>query len=220
MPCNGYEFLGWSGDPECQDGELYVTRDISCTAIFGDYDLGGKGLVAYWPFDGHAIDATVNGHDGVVQGASWTTGYLGAALEFHHLTTSAVSIPRSVFDGFGNTAYFEAWIYPTGLPVRGSVIFGKRAAYNDWNVILWHDGRINTAIYGYVGTGGTNGWQAVGVQSPDPVPLNTWSKVSTWYDGETITLSINGVEGSSRLWDSISPKNLRPAKTTFAVSKR
>lgn len=42
-----------------------------------------KGLVAYWPLDGDAKDATGNGNDGTITGATeWVEGVEGQALEF------------------------------------------------------------------------------------------------------------------------------------------
>jgi parallel beta-helix repeat protein len=33
-PVNGSRFLGWSGDSDCEDGLLFINRDIYCEAIF------------------------------------------------------------------------------------------------------------------------------------------------------------------------------------------
>ena len=41
-----------------------------------------EGLVAHWPLDGDAKDASGNGHDGVIQGAKWVDGHTGKAAEF------------------------------------------------------------------------------------------------------------------------------------------
>ena len=41
-----------------------------------------KGLIAHWPFEGNAKDASGNGHDGVIQGAKWVDGHTGKAAEF------------------------------------------------------------------------------------------------------------------------------------------
>ena len=41
-----------------------------------------EGLVAHWPLDGDAKDASGNGHDGVIQGAKWVDGTTGKAAEF------------------------------------------------------------------------------------------------------------------------------------------
>ena len=166
---------------------------------------------AVWHFDegsGTIAHDSRNGNDGTISGATWTTGVQGGALSFTHGTTTSVRIPRSVFYGFGNTAYVEAWVYPTGFPSIAGSIFRKRAAYNDWILEQLPDGRITTVIMGYVGIGGTNGWQGLTVDSPGPLPLNTWSKISSWYDGSTLTLSINdmpvalGVLELPLMWDT------------------
>ena len=62
-----------------------------------------SGLVAYYPFNGDAIDETGNGHDGTVYGATLTEGFNGEALSAYN------------FDGIddyidcGNTFYFNGW---------------------------------------------------------------------------------------------------------------
>jgi len=40
-------------------------------------------LIAYFPFEGNAVDASGNGHDGTITGATPTSnGFLGSAMEF------------------------------------------------------------------------------------------------------------------------------------------
>lgn len=55
-------------------------------------------LVAYWPFDedggNEVIDATENGNNGTITGASWTDGKFESALEFNGVNNH-VAIPDS-----------------------------------------------------------------------------------------------------------------------------
>ena len=155
---------------------------------------------ATWHFDegsGTIAHDSLNGNDGTISGAVWTMGMSGTALAFWNGTTTSVSIPRSVFEGFGNTAYVEAWVYPTGLPSIAGTIFRKRAAYNDWSLYQLPDGRFRVDIFGYTGVGGVNGWNGLSIESPDALPLFTWSKLSSSYDGDTLTLSFDGVAVAS-----------------------
>ena len=73
------------------------------------------GLVAAWGFDEGsgptASDSSGNANDGSVNGAVWTSGYFGQALDFDG-NSDLVLIPDS--DSLDlTTAYtFEAWVRP------------------------------------------------------------------------------------------------------------
>ncbi len=82
-PNNGWEFDKWS------DGETNQSRLIETTSAPSEYvaefrrtDIPTDGLVAYYPFDGDALDHSGNGHHGTVHGATLTTGISGQAYSF------------------------------------------------------------------------------------------------------------------------------------------
>ena len=52
---------------------------LLCSDVTGATE---EGLIAHWPLDGDAKDASRNGHDGVIQGAKWVDGHTGKAAEF------------------------------------------------------------------------------------------------------------------------------------------
>lgn len=54
---------------------------------------GDDSIIAYWPLEGDAFDASCNGHDGVVEGAPTTTsGHFGKALRFDGVD-DAIAVP-------------------------------------------------------------------------------------------------------------------------------
>jgi hypothetical protein len=59
-----------------------------------------------------------HGNNGAITGAAYVPGYSGTALRFHGGQQDNVSLPLSVFNGFGKTAYFEAMIRPTAYAMR------------------------------------------------------------------------------------------------------
>lgn len=170
-------------------------RALSAAEIVKEATLGARYL-----FDENggtlAIDATGNGNDGTINGSSYTTGYQGTALHFRAGTSDNVLVPPSVYNGWTNTAYFEARIKPATY--AGSCGFNeilrKRSDLNDWELDLYSDGSIGTLLYDGAGTN-----IVVNVRTtPGRIPLNQWTKVATWYDGTTLRLLINDVVVASK----------------------
>ncbi len=76
-----------------------------------------NGLVAYWPFSGNALDATGNGHDGVVNGATLAAdrfGNAGSAYDFSSGDYIGVA-PDSQLQITGPLT-ISAWINYRALP--------------------------------------------------------------------------------------------------------
>lgn len=133
-----------------------------------------------------AIDASGAGNNGTVNGAGYIPGYEGTALSFSKY--AAVLVPPSIFQGFGDTASFTAWVYPTAYPPPpygcDATIFRKRADSNDWVVSLIGQGELNCSFPGASGHGGV-------------VSRYTWSKVACWYDQTGMHAAINDIEVAS-----------------------
>lgn len=103
-----WDYTNWrSGQPDNLNGTqdclwLHVDYNGKWDDIEGDIRGGGKylleydgtvdppvgklsdGLVAYWPFDGDAKDASGNGNNGTASGATLTAGYDGTANGAYH----------------------------------------------------------------------------------------------------------------------------------------
>jgi len=70
-----------------------------------------NGLTAYYPFNGNAADASGNGHDGIVHGATLSTDALGRpgrAYAFDGLH-NYIEIPSLTSDGFSNDFTISLW---------------------------------------------------------------------------------------------------------------
>src|SRR5580700_11950471 len=97
-----------------------------------------NGLVAYYPFDGNANDASGNGNNGTVVNATFqTNGPNGSmALEFAGNTSSYVIVPESASLEPTNALSISMWCY--GVP--------GQACGDGWGTILR---KANNCVAGY-----------------------------------------------------------------------
>jgi uncharacterized protein YneR len=152
-------------------------------------------LLAYFPFNGNAIDESGNGNDGLVVGAELTTDMNG------------VPVSAYAFDGTGNT-YIDigtelkvpfpitvaAWIQPNDN--SQGVIF-RNDRVDGWN---WYHGVqvkvLDGKLDGFVGSG----YAAPGSRKEKwtieaPVIAEQWNHVAVVFrDYNDISLFVNGVE--------------------------
>jgi cysteine-rich repeat protein len=90
-----------------------------------------EGLVAYWPLDGSAADATGNGYNGVLVGnVTFVPGVRGGAASFDGLD-DRISIVGKV--PYQNEYTFSGWIRFDGPP------------QNDWNLVFVRGSSCNDA---------------------------------------------------------------------------
>ncbi len=143
-----------------------------------------------------ATDSSGSGNNAAVIGAAYVPGVSGTALRFRAGQQDRVLVPQSVFNGFGNTAYFEATIRPTSGTGAETRLFIKRAPFNDWFMGLTPQGQLMACLY--TPQRPISGFQDC-PQSPNgAVPMNIWSKVAMYYDGSTLHLYVNDREVDSR----------------------
>lgn len=137
-----------------------------------------------------ALDSSGAGNHAQISGATYVDpGQHGTGLRFGS-PTDTVLLPQSIFAGFGNSAYFEAWIRPTDRSTCGGdrTVFRKRTNTGwEWLMYLGNAGDgFNCSLYipdtvGISAQGGT-------------LPLNQWSKVACNYDGSSLRILLNDVE--------------------------
>jgi hypothetical protein len=144
-----------------------------------DYDPSIKGI---WCLDGNTYDLSGNNIDGTLNGASYTSGKYGSAVNLTG-SNSYVSIP---YGSFNNMSSFtlSAWIYPTGFS-SGNPVISKVDPNRDFVLQLDSSGRLNFHIaYGATYYHCTN---------DKAVPLNKWTHVAAVYTaGGKITLYQDG----------------------------
>ncbi len=120
--------------------KIFFTVLMSTLLVLGFVPLGyadlNDGLVAHYPFAGNATDATGNGNDCLVFGATLTAGYNGnnsAAYYFdgtddylNCLATSSLDISAALT--------VSAWINPAGVPDDWKVVVARWSGFQDQEV--------------------------------------------------------------------------------------
>ncbi len=159
-----------------------------------------NGLIAYFPFDGNAIDATGNGHDGVVKSATLTTnrfGQLQSAYAFNGTTSVVVVTNSSDLQPLSDLTV-SVWAQVPSLP-NGTfyLLFAKHS--DTFNTSGWFMDLVPPS-------GGLPlQFQAApyfDVNSPQAnIPTNTWFQAVFTYQLSTrsCNLYINGLLADSRV---------------------
>jgi len=82
-----------------------------------------NGLVGWWPFNGNANDASGNGYNGTVNGATLTTDRFGVANKAYSFngSTNYITLNSTGNLDFTQGITFSAWIQPTELRMASIV---------------------------------------------------------------------------------------------------
>ncbi len=170
---------------------------------FAQVDLT-KGLVAYYPFNGNALDASGNGNNPVFNNATLTSDYYGNANSAYHFNgvDNYIQIPNSNSLNTGTDISVCAWVKPTGFyygPCHGnSVLMKGNGDFQSGNYMI----RFDDALY--TGTNCDGGfpdtlhqtYYAIGtglspVQDTPYTQKNIWRSVVYTYDGSHARLYID-----------------------------
>jgi hypothetical protein len=152
------------------------------------------GLVAAYGFNegtGTTVtDASGNGNNGTISGATWTTaGKYGDALVFNG-TSAMVTVSNSATLQLSAAMTLEAWVNPVTVSSAWRDVIYKA---ND-NYYL----EGTTMPNGWPGIGETIGTSDVVLYGTGTLPVNTWTHLAATYDGTTTRLYVNGTQVSSQ----------------------
>ena len=156
----------------------------NCPTLSGSL---ATGLVGYWPFCGNANDASGNGNNGTVNGATLTTDRFGSASSAYSFNgSSSIDIGVNGFSTGNNQATLSGWVYITTNPAGVSYIVG----YGNPNV---NGSVFATGVYGSGGLFGTFSGSVYDAISNINCPLNSWNLVTTVKESNgTIKIYLNG----------------------------
>ena len=155
-------------------------------------DGSASGLVAYYPFNGNANDASGNGNNGTSFGAVLTTNRFGAANSAYDFNGNGnyIGIPQSsTLNGLATDLTLSAWIYQRGInPGHGYRILDKCPAGvpGGWTFDTW-DGSSYRRLR----------LQAAGSLNPNVIgatvyPLMQWHHVVATVSGTTGKVYLDG----------------------------
>jgi hypothetical protein len=154
-----------------------------------------SGLVAAYAFNegtGTTVyDASINGNNGTISGATWTTsGRYGSALVFNG-NSSVVTVPDSPSLHLSSGMTLEAWVNPSTTQGWMDVV------YKGMDIFFLE----GSSPGGQPGTGLTlsNGGLPL-VYSTSVLPLGTWTHLAATFDGTTLRLYVNGTQVGSQPW--------------------
>ena len=156
-----------------------------------------NGLVGYWPFNGNANDASGNGNNGTVNGATLTAdrngitnnSYMFDGISKYIEVPSTTSI--SVTSSYTISVWFNASIWNFNAPIDEHAIVSKivdGAWYGGYEIYI---GGVAGWIK-HIGNIGSN--FSIG---PSGGNINTWYNVVTTFDGSKVRFYLNGIKRDS-----------------------
>jgi hypothetical protein len=160
------------------------------------------GLVAAYNFDegmGTAVtDRSGSGNNGTTANTAWSAaGKYGGALSFNG-TSSWVTVADSASLDLTSALTLEAWVNPAALGTS-------------WRTVLFKEqtGGMVYSLYANEATGHPVGQVNIGGEQnalgSSGLPLNTWTHLALTYDGQTLTLYVNGVPAGSKAQTGLVP---------------
>ncbi len=172
-----------ASDGKAQDTET-VTITVNAAVVVP------TGLVASWTFDEGSgttvLDTTGNGNNGTLDGATWTTGVTGSAVDLNGTSAKVVIADKSGFSPQGSFTV-SAWINPRSFGGSGyGRIFDKGDASSGFSFYLYESNQaLSYAIYGGKTARSKN----------NVIAMDKWQHVVMAYDNATgfVTFYVDGI---------------------------
>ena len=193
---------------------------VSCILFFPSSLLAGltSGLVAWYPFDGDAEDASGNGNHGTVNGAILGTDRHGNSNKAYVFDGSNdfIQIPNHASLNFANSLSLHFWINPNNWAGGGTEgIISKKSNDSSNGYVVYRDNNhLNEITFRYRGDGGFQSY----LKTNSFVSDNQWQNWTVTYQETCSKWYKNGQ--LQQVYDSLSNSsdmsNSNPLKIGYA----
>ncbi len=213
LPTSADGYIGrqmFNGFCDCLNGDIdelrIYNRSLSELEILSLY----QGLVAYYPFDGNANDATPNKNDGVVIGPSLTTGQDGQSNSAYSFDgqDDYIRVPHSPSLNIDQDLTLSYW-------VKFQRVGSSSDAFYDWQCIVMKTsdgnsfgsmvGRNRELRFYHRDTTSTNSEDWYTQHEFSTLQASRWYHIALVYTGTTVFYYVNGepVDSFSRIGEII-----------------
>jgi Concanavalin A-like lectin/glucanases superfamily len=154
----------------------------------------GSGLIAYYPFNGNANDASGNNNHGIVDGAKLSNDRFVVANKAYRFSDgNEIVVRNSNSLNLPNAFTFNLWVNMLSTTGRN----GNNAITTNSEQCIFtkncDGGHLRCAIYPQSnGTFLLETYANNGFQTTIPFQLNQWKMISIIYDGTTLKHFVNG----------------------------
>lgn len=180
-----------------------------------------NGLVAAYSFNegsGTTVtDLSGNGNNGVINGATWTTGKYGGALSFNG-SSSYVDLGNPASLQLTGSMTWSAWIYAAANPADDGQIVAKSDSSSGWQFKTSPDTGSHTfGVAVSPGSGSLTQRYSTTIRA-----LNTWYHVAGVYNASAGTLNIyvNGVLDNGVLSGTIPSSQFNNSAVNVNIGRR
>lgn len=152
-------------------------------------------LVAWYTFDegsGTTAHDSANGHNGTINGATWTTGKVGGALSFDGVNDYIRVLDNpSVRFTQNNSFTLCAWINPISSTGQGAIV-GKWQSGGTRNLFTYTMERLgDTEAIAFGACQSGIGYAYPGSPA-GAAPVGIWSHIACVYDNRDMKIYVNG----------------------------
>ena len=150
-----------------------------------------NGLVGYWPFNGNANDASGNGNNGTVNGATLTTDRFGNSNGAYSFNGVNNNINLSPINFTGNNISISTWVNPTSLTSNRNHVLIRQQSNVGLDYLLSFQEYGNIMSFGL--TTSNNGYTELDVPIIPSNNSNSWHNFIAVYNGNNRFLYKDGV---------------------------
>jgi hypothetical protein len=169
--------------------KLLLTISLALAGTVQAQTFLTNGLVAYYPFNGNANDASGNGNNGIIYGATFIANRFGqpnSALSFNGTSSYAIVPWNPLFGGSNSTV--SVWIKVNSYPIVAnptlvSVILGQALGVPDIGI-------ATNLLLLAKNAGSSTDWDSC--YTDLPVPLNNYEHVVGCFTPTNLAIYQNG----------------------------